>query len=76
MNPDRGTRLFQRRSPANAGKGMFVGRTLAICVRLRPRQRDALAEIAAEHETSLGAVLRIAVDHYLEQRGRKDARSD
>lgn len=71
MNPDRGTRLFQRRSPANAGKGMYVGRTLALCVRLTPKQRDQIAEIAADHETSLGAVLRVAVDHYLEQRKGK-----
>lgn len=71
MRTDSGERLFQRRQPANVGKGKFVGRTLAIAVRFRPRQRDALAELAIEHETSIAAIVRAAVDGYLEQRKGK-----
>lgn len=66
-----GTALMKRRSPANAGKGVFVGRTLAIAVRFRPRQRDALAELAIEQGTSVAAIVRLAVDSYLEQKGRR-----
>lgn len=68
---DQGVRLFQRRQPANIGKGKFVGRTLAIAVRFEPGQRDALADLALEHETSIAAIVRAAVDQYLEQRKGK-----
>lgn len=71
MRPDSGERLFQRRAPAHAGKGKFVGRTLAIAVRFRPRQRDAIHELAVAHETSVAAIVRTAVDDYLERKGKR-----
>lgn len=51
--------------PAEVRVGRLTGKRIAISVTLDPDQAARLDEIASDRRTSLSAVAREAVDHYL-----------